>query len=356
MEKANPMFIRMSSDIDGMRQLAKQVATIRWIVVIVLFTFVFGFETVEHIIIEREGLNWRLSFEVFFFGIIGPILVFGILSWIKQNLLHLVTAYEEIHSLNTDLEIRIEARTAELTRANENLRQLDQLKSEFVSLVSHELRTPLTNIHGGIELVLKNLDPCAESSQNVLNVVQSEVNRLSKLVRHILDVSALQAGQLQLNRGLVMLRPLIHSLIARLETNNLSHNFVVNIQSQLQPLWADEDRLEDIIGNLISNAIKYSPQGGKVFIEAQTGDDSFIHLSVKDQGIGIAKEEQERLFQPFYRGENASKTAQGYGLGLYFCHELIQAHGGKIWVDSMGKQGQGTTFHLCLPLDRESEI
>lgn len=356
MEKANPMFVRMSSNIDGMRQLANQVTTIRWIVAISLFTFVFGFEIVEHIIIEREGMSWRLSFEVLFFGIIGPILVFVILSWIKQNLLQLVTAYEEIHSLNTDLEMRIEERTAELTRANENLRQLDQLKSEFVSLVSHELRTPLTNIHGGIELVLKNLDPCAKSSHNVLIVVQSQVNRLSKLVRHILDVSALQAGQLQLNRGLVLLRPLIHSLIARYETNEMSHSFIVNIPTQLQPIWADEDRLEDIIGNLISNAIKYSPEGGKILIEVQEGEDGFVHFSVKDEGIGIAQKEQERLFQPFYRGEYASNTAQGYGLGLYFCHELIQAHGGKIWVDSTGKQGYGTTFHLCLPLDSESEI
>lgn len=350
------MFAHMPSNRDGMRQLARQVAMIRWFVAFFLFSFVFGFETIEHIVIEQEALNWRLSFEVLFFGILGPAMIFVILSWIRQNLLQLVTAYDEIHSLNTDLEVRIAARTTELVHANENLRQLDQLKSEFVSLVSHELRTPLTNIHGGIELALKNLDPCAETSHNVLTVVQSEVNRLSKLVRHILDVSALQAGQLQLNRGLVMLRPLIHSLIVRHQTNSPNHNIVADIQPQLQPIWADEDRLADIIGNLISNAIKYSPDGGEVRIQAQAGNDGFIHLSVKDYGVGITQHEQERLFQLFYRGENASDTAQGYGLGLYFCYQLIQAHGGKIQVDSSGQSGNGTTFHLYLPVDHGSEV
>lgn len=276
--------------------------------------------------------------------------MFFILSWIRQNLLQLVTAYEEIHSLNSDLETRIEERTAELVQANENLRQLDHLKSEFVSLVSHELRTPLTNIHGGIELVLQNLDPCAESSSRILRVVQSEGERLGKLVRHILDVSALQAGQLQLNCGLVVLRPIIYLLITHFEVNHPNHQIIVNFPSQIQPVWADEDRLTDIISNLISNAIKYSPDGGEILIEAKSDNNGFLHLSIKDYGVGIPLSEQERLFQPFYRGENASKTAQGYGLGLYFCYELIQAHNGKIWVDSNGKSGEGTTFHLSLPV------
>jgi signal transduction histidine kinase len=345
----------MPSSTTKIRQLAQQVATIRWIVMLSLFTFVFGFETLEHIIVEGESISWRFSFEIFFFGVIGPILVFVILSWIQHNLLQLTQAYEEIHSLNTDLETRIEIKTAELVQVNDKLRQLDRLKSEFVSLVSHELRSPLTNVHGGVELVLQSLDPHSDAHHNILVVVQSEVERLIRLVKHILDVSALQAGQLQLNRGIVVLRPLIHEIVARSEPTGRNQHFILNLSPQLQPVWADEDRITDVLNNLINNAIKYSPEESNILVQA-TPEAGYIHILVKDEGIGIPLDEQERLFQPFYRGENATDVIQGYGLGLYFCYQLIQAHGGEIWVESLGKPDMGTTFHLRLPVDKGGEI
>ena len=345
------MFSSLPSNITGMRQLAQQVAFIRWIVTLSLFTFVAGFETLEHLIVEGEPLSWRFSFEILFFGVVGPALVFVILSWIRYNLLQLVHAYEEIHSLNTDLETRIEVKTDELVQANEKLRELDRLKSEFVSLVSHELRTPLTNIHGGIELVLQDIDSHSEAQCNVLTVVQSEVKRLIKLVKHILDVSALQAGQLQLTRGIVALRPLIHNVVARCEASNKIRHFIFDFPPQLQPVWADEDRLADVLDNLINNAIKYSPEGSEIRVKA-TSEANHVQIMVKDEGVGISLADQERLFQPFYRGENVTNAVQGYGLGLYFCHQLIQSHGGKIWVESTGKPGMGTTFHLYLPVDK----
>lgn len=341
----------MPSNPTGIRQLAQQVSMIRWIVTLGLFAFVFCFETLEHLIVEGESVSWSFNFEIFFFGIIGPALIFVILSWIQHNLLQLVHAHEEIHSLNTDLETRIEVKTAELVEVNDKLRQLDRLKSEFVSLVSHELRTPLTNVYGGIELVLQGLDSHSETHRNVLTVVQSETKRLIKLVKHILDVSALQAGQLQLNRGIVALRPLVHKVVARCEVSGEKRNFIFDFPPKLQPAWADEDRLTDVFDNLITNAIKYSPEGSKILVQATLESDD-IHVLVQDEGIGIPVVEQERLFQPFYRGENVTDAVQGYGLGLYFCHQLIQAHGGKIWVESTGKLGMGTTFHLCLPVDK----
>ena len=343
------------SNINGMRLLARRVAIIRWIVPLALFWFVTGFETLEHIIIEGKPPSWNFSFEILFFGVVGPALVFVILSWIRHNLRQLILAYEEIHSLNTNLESRIQARTEELVQANEKLQHLDQLKSEFVSLVSHELRTPLTNIHGGIELVLQKLEPSTVSYQPVLLVVQSEVDRLARLVKHILDVSALQAGQIKLNRGAVVLRPFLNRVLTQCVQISDKHELKLDIPAQLPPVWADEDRLADVLSNLINNAIKYSPDGGEIQVNAAV-ENSHIHLIVKDSGDGIPPDEHERLFQPFYRGEStANSTAKGYGLGLYFCFQLIQVHNGRIWVESCGKPGQGAAFHLTLPIDQDDE-
>jgi signal transduction histidine kinase len=344
-----------SSTINGMGLLAQRVAMIRWIVSLALFWFVSGFETLEHIIIEGEAPSWRFSFEILFFGVIGPALVFVILSWIRHNLRQLILAYEEIHSLNTNLETRIQVRTEELLQANDKLRQLDRLKSEFVSLVSHELRTPLTNIHGGIELVLQQLEPCATGSHQVLLVVQSEAVRLTRMVKHILDVSALQAGQMQLNQGAVILRPLVNKVMTQCVQNSDNHELTLDIPTQLPPIWADEDRLADVLANLINNAIKYSPEGGEIKISASP-ENSHIHLIVKDSGIGIPLEEHDRMFQPFFRGKSTVDSVEkGYGLGLYFCHQLIHAQNGRIWVESCGEPGQGAAFHLTLPVDQGGE-
>jgi signal transduction histidine kinase len=350
------------SNIKRNHRLSRQVALVRWIVPPALSIFVLVVEALEHLTGEtdqqqahREYLDF--SFEVFFFGVIGPILIFAFLTRLSTNLKQLALAYEEIRSLNTDLEARIEVRTAELASANDELRQLDQLKSEFVSLVSHELRAPLTNIHGGIELALHKLEPCAEPSHNILKIVQSEVDRLTKLVKHILDVSALQAGRLQLNRGLVALRPLISAVTERhLASDENKHHFKLEIPAHLPPVWADEDRLADVLANLINNAIKYSPNGGEICINAHA-DNNCIHLRVIDQGVGIPLSTQDRLFQPFYRVDNAQDSnLPGYGLGLYFCYKLIEAQKGRIWVESVGEAGKGTTIHMTLPVDNSGGI
>ncbi len=220
------------SNIKRNHRLSQQIALVRWIVPPVLSAFVFTIEILEHLPgepaqQELHGNYFDFGVEVIFFGIIGPILIFAFLTWLSINLKQLALAYEEIQAFNTDLEARIEVRTAELARANDELRQLDRLKSEFVSLVSHELRAPLTNIHGGIELALHRLDSCTEPSHNILKIVQLEVDRLTKLVKHILDVSALQAGRLQLNRGIVALRPLISTVTDQHVTSNDGNSIAI---------------------------------------------------------------------------------------------------------------------------------
>ncbi len=188
------------SDADQVRQLSRQVSALRWIFPLVLFGIVAIFETNEHIIVNRNA-DSNFTRELIIFGIIGPSLVFFVLSWIHGSLLKLARAYDEIRLLNADLERRIEARTRDLENANNELRQLDRVKSEFVSLVSHEFRAPLTNIQGGLELVLREGKINDDNIIQSLYVVQSEVARLANLVRNILDVSALELGHLLLRLG-----------------------------------------------------------------------------------------------------------------------------------------------------------
>lgn len=342
------------TDADQVRNLSRQVSIVRWVIPLLLFGVVLIFETSEHIITNGNA-DYNFSREVILFGVIGPSVVFVVLSWIHSSLLKLARAYDEIHLLNVDLEHRIEARTRDLEKANDELRQLDRIKSEFVSLVSHEFRAPLTNIQGGLELALQEGKTKDENLIRVLSVVQAEVARLANLVCNILNVSALEMGHLPLRLGPVALRPLIakswqHCVLA----THSSHCLDINIPAQLPPVWGDENRLTDIFTNLLSNAIKYSPADSQFSIDVTT-EDHHIHLTLKDEGPGIPESEQSLIFEMFYRGQNISKNeSTGYGLGLYFCRKFLEAQNGKVWASSASPSASGTVFHVLLPIDGDS--
>lgn len=168
------------------RQLARQVTRLRWILPILLSVVVFAVETPEHIFRDREATLLDFAIEVILFGIVGPSVIAGVLTWITNKLELLAQAYERIETFNTELEKKIQLRTAELETANAELRQLDRLKSEFVSLVSHELRTPLTIIRGGLEVIMAEQDiTCSPATKETLGIVQAEANRLIRLVQRI---------------------------------------------------------------------------------------------------------------------------------------------------------------------------
>jgi signal transduction histidine kinase len=281
---------------------------------------------------------------------VGPIIIAGVLNWIAKNLELLAQAYERIEAFNVELDKKIQVRTAELEVANEELRQLDHLKSEFVSLVSHELRTPLTNIRGGLEVVNADQNAvCTPRTRETLGIVQSEVNRLIRLVQRILDVSALESGQLRLNCGPVALAPLIRQIKRDSLLFDEKHPLVLELPSEPVMVIADEDRITDVMTNLLSNAIKYSPQGGVIVVKLTNLDDC-VQISVKDQGVGIKLEEQQHLMRQFYRG-SVEANIPGYGLGLYFARKLLEAHGSKLEVESSGVPGEGAEFHFKLPAD-----
>ena len=226
---------------------------------------------------------------------------------------------------------------------------VDQMKSEFISVASHELRTPMTSIKGSVDLILGGcVGEVSPEALELLEVAHSACDRMIRLINNILDLSKIEAGQIQLRLEMIdladvierSLRPL-HSLAGQAEIS-LKHNFA----SGLPRVEADRDRIEQVITNLVSNAIKFSPAKGVVEISL-TADNEWVRCSVSDQGCGIAEKDLGRIFGKFQQAGMPQRGA-GTGLGLAITYALVTEHKGKIWVDS--QVGEGSCFAFCLPL------
>lgn len=264
-------------------------------------------------------------------------------------------------------------------------REVDRLKSEFVSVVSHELRTPLTSILGYTELLLaREFDP--SERREFIQTVYKEADHLSSLVEDLLNVSRLDAGKIKLERWVIALPKLVRELVAQLnaELDVERHRVLLDVPDALPPIFADRDRVRQILTNLLSNAIKYSPEGGEVVLHAavlrhSSGRDGHLPalsfpgmapvvplpasapilppdpallISVRDRGIGIPAHELPRIFERFYRVDNSNtRRIGGTGLGLAITRALVELHGGRIWADSV--PGEGSTFWVTLPLATE---
>jgi signal transduction histidine kinase len=339
------------------RSVLRQIKVVQWVLPLLLLLMATGYESVEHIVHKGEGLSLTFSTEVLIFGVLGPMTVWWVLGWVGQNQARLEHANAEISLLNSELEKRVAERTAELAekntalaQANADLKALDDLKSDFVSLVSHELRAPLTNINGSIELIVRERDALSPGRREALDILRDESARLTKLVQNILDVSLLEAGRLTTTPGPLPLHPFLNQLLKGRVPEHGPHRLVVDVSPDLPPVWVDETHLADVIVNLVDNAVKYSAEGGEIRVSARNGDAELI-LSVCDEGIGIPPSEQSHLFERFYRANNATdREVYGHGLGLYFCRKLIEAQKGQIWVESEGVPGRGTTVYLSLPV------
>jgi signal transduction histidine kinase len=249
---------------------------------------------------------------------------------------------------------RVEAvRRADLERVevqNQRLRELDRLKDEFVASVSHELRTPLTSIRGYLELVRDGeAGPLTDEQQEFLGVVDRNADRLLRVVSDLLFVAQVDAGKLA-----VELEPLDLAELAR-ETADVARPAAEakGVELRLEtapvpPLDGDRARLGQLLDNLVSNAVKFTPSGGRVVVRTAGLDDGAL-LAVEDTGIGVAPADRDRLFERFYRTRAATEQAiQGTGLGLSIARAIVDAHGGTIGVES--ESGRGSTFRVVLPL------
>jgi signal transduction histidine kinase len=243
-------------------------------------------------------------------------------------------------------------------------REVDRLKSEFVSVVSHELRTPLTSILGYTELLLAREFAPAERRE-FIHTVHKEADHLANLVEDLLNVSRLDAGKIKLERWVMALPKLVRELVAQLnaELDVERHRLLLDVPETLPPIYADRDRVRQILSNLLSNAIKYSPEGGEVVLHASVlhrppasaptlPPEPSLLIAVRDQGIGIPQHELSRIFERFYRVDNSNtRRIGGTGLGLAITRALVELHGGRIWVEST--PGAGSIFYVTLPLATE---
>ncbi len=238
-------------------------------------------------------------------------------------------------------------------------REAEELKSTFVSVISHELKTPVALIKGYAGTLRREDAHWDEATlRESLRVIEEESDRLNELIDNLLDASRLQAGALPLKMGEVALDAMARRLVTRFRSAQQApddekprHRFEVSFPDHFPLVEGDEARLEQVLSNLLTNAIKYSPNGGTIRVRGQVLPDQVV-VTVSDEGIGIAPAEQTRIFDAFYRVDDApTRRTQGTGLGLYLAKAVVEAHGGRIWVES--EPGQGAAFSFSLPLTQK---
>lgn len=228
-----------------------------------------------------------------------------------------------------------------------HFREAEELKSTFISVISHELKTPVALIKGYTgTLRREDVSWDDEIVQDSLEVIEEEADRLTSLIENLLDASRLQAGGLSLNLADMNFMVFAEQLAERFRTQTDKHTISVDVAEGFPVVMADEGRLAQVMSNLLSNAIKYSPDGGNIRISGQIRSDQVI-VCVEDDGKGIAPGDIPHIFDRFYRADEASRTTSGAGLGLYLTRAIIEAHGGRIWVDP--RPGDGARICFSLP-------
>lgn len=312
----------------------------------------------HYVVLSVMGLLLVLAYREF--GFIGagafvvPPLMMRYVA--KQYIDHTVESVRQLRELNEELAAEIAHRTAvekenarlarEVARVDA-LEELSRLKSEFISIASHELRTPMTSILGFSELLLTR-SPSDAPNRFMMAVIHDEALRLSGLVDNLLDSSRIETGRMTVELEPVDLVTLLLPLVKTLGGPAPNHTLMVEMAPDVRWVMADPGRLQQILTNLIDNAIKYSPNGGRVVIATRLHrPTNEVVISVSDQGIGIPPDHLERIFDRFQRVDSSeTRTIRGTGLGLYIARHLVELHGGKMRVES--EVGRGSTFSFTL--------
>ncbi|GAV25727.1 PAS domain-containing sensor histidine kinase [Carboxydothermus islandicus] len=234
-------------------------------------------------------------------------------------------------------------------------RKLEKMRSEFIANVSHELRTPLTSIKGFLETLLDGALEDKTIAKHFLQIMNSETERLTRLIDDLLSLSKIEAKKVDFAPKPLMLQELVQKMKllfkSRLEEKELS--FIISLPENLPLVLADGDMISQVLINLIDNAIKYTPAGGKIEVSADVKG-SWVEVVVKDTGIGIPEESQKRIFERFYRVDKArSRELGGTGLGLAIVKHIIELHNGKVWVKS--KVGEGSAFGFTVPIAQQAQ-
>ena len=243
-------------------------------------------------------------------------------------------------------------------RYEQRLKELDKMKSDFVSNVSHELRTPLTSIKGSVDNMLDSIaGPLNEKQTRYLTRIKSNADRLARLINDLLDLSRIEAGKIDLRPTSLSLVTLITEVAESLRP--VAADKLINLEILCHDTsvtaWADRDKITQILMNLIGNALKFTPLHGKITLAIERNDSEWVQVSVTDTGPGIPLEEINKIFDKFYQIPQVSEwKATGTGLGLAISKALVEMHGGRIWVE--GEEGRGSTFSFTLPAQQPFKL
>ena len=240
---------------------------------------------------------------------------------------------------------------ARLQEANEKLKTVDKMKTEFVSVVSHELRTPLTTIKAFVELILMKPDMPDQKRAAFMNTINVEADRLKRMITDLLDLARIESGSIAWQRRILSIEDIVKDAVVSMGPlfENKELRVTTSFGSQLPAIAGDRDRLVQVVLNILSNAAKFTPQGGAIHITArQEPAAEGVVVAISDTGIGILPESLELIFEKFHRsGEPAAGGIEGTGLGLAIARQIVEHHGGRIWAAS--ERGKGSTFTFILP-------
>jgi signal transduction histidine kinase len=269
---------------------------------------------------------------------------------LKINLLK--KNFEEELPLNAYEEIKI--RNAKLNRITteqeEELRQsklIDEKKTEFISIASHELKTPMTVLKAYTQIAKGLKDPISDQLRELLSKIDIQSNKILNLVQQLLDISKIENGHLQYNMKSVKINDFLARQVAVIEHIMPSHAFVTTLVEDAD-VFMDEARMEQVLANLLGNAVKYSNKNTMISIGTSFNASGLITISITDQGRGMSPDTIASVFEKFYRAKDVLKTHTGLGMGLYISSKIITDHAGRIWVESA--EGKGSTFHFTVPL------
>ncbi len=323
------------------------------------------YPTPEAVATARKNMS-PTNYELFDAAIIGPkqpqsaICLPLITGQTKMGRLLLENRTQPNSFVQTDLTLlQVEADLIALAAENvhlkkelqttRSLQEANRLKAELLSTLAHELRTPLTSVKGYSTALLSEEVPLSpETEREFLEIIDEECDILQDLIHDLLESSIIEAGLLRLELQPVILPRLAKNVIDDFTHRNEQHRFLVDFPKHFPIVDADPNRIAQVLRNLLSNAVKYSPQGGLVVVRGEVRAEEVI-LSVADQGVGIAPEHLNQLFDKFFRAEaGLSRPVTGSGLGLPIARTIVESHNGRIWAES--QVGQGSTFYFTIPL------
>ncbi|MEA3346498.1 MAG: ATP-binding protein [Candidatus Auribacterota bacterium] len=239
----------------------------------------------------------------------------------------------------------------ELETKNRELQRLDNLKSDFVATVSHELRTPLTIVQEGIALINdKILGDVNEKQVRTLSQILENIARLTRIINDLLDISKLEAGEIELKKSYVDTAKFIKKIIEDFQSKAKEKKIVIkaSLSKKVSRIYADNDKLIQILTNLVSNSLKFTPENGKITVKAGDDADGSVMISVSDTGVGMSGDDMSKLFNKFQQFDRVPGPGEkGTGLGLAISKKIVELHGGRIWAES--EINKGSTFYFTIP-------